>query len=47
MAAEGFTLCGSAPFDMTIEVLLVRSAAVGLVFERAMLDLRRGLGPAD
>lgn len=47
MAAGGFTLCGSAPFDTIIEVVLVRSAAIGLVFEKAMLDLRRGLGPAD
>ena len=47
MAAGGFTLCGSAPFDPTIEIVLVRSAAVGLVFDKAMLDLRRGLGPAD
>ncbi len=47
MAAGGFTLCGSAPFDTTIEVVRVRSAGFGLVFDRAMLDLRRGLGPAD
>lgn len=47
MAAGGFTLCGRVPFDMTIDVNLVRSAAIGLVFERAMLDLRPGLGPAD
>ena len=47
MAAGGFTLCGSSPFDPTIDVLLVRSAATGLMFEMAMLDLRRGLGPAD
>ena len=47
MTAGGFTLCGSAPFDTTIDVVLVRSAAVGLVFDKAMLDLRRGLGPAD
>lgn len=30
-----------------MEVVLDRSAAIGLVLERAMLDLRRGLGPAD
>ena len=47
MAAGGFTLCGSAPFDPTIDVVLVRSAAVGLVFDKGMLDLRRGVGPAD
>ena len=47
MTAGGFTLCGSAPFDTTIDVVLVRSAATGLMFKRAMLDLRRGLGPAD
>ena len=47
MAAGGFTLCGSVPFDTTIEVVLVRSPAVGLVLDKTMLDLRRGLGPAD
>lgn len=47
MTAGGFTLCGSAPFDPTMEVDLVRSAAVGLVVDRIMLDLRRGSGPAD
>lgn len=47
MTAGGFTLCGSAPFDTTIEVVLAGSAAIGLASERAMLDLRRGLGPAD
>ena len=47
MTAGGFTLCGSAPFDRTIEVFLVRSAVIAPVSDRAMLDLRRGLGPAD
>ena len=47
MAAGGFTPWGSAPLDNTIDAVLVRSAAIGLVFERAILDLRRGLGPAD
>ena len=30
-----------------MDIVLVRSAAVGLLFDKAMLDLRRGLGPAD
>ena len=47
MTAGGFTLCGSAPFDTTIEVVLAHSSAIGLVFETAMLDLRRRIGPAD
>ena len=47
MTAGGSTLSGSALFETAIEVVLVRSTAIGLVFERAMLDLRRGLGPAD
>ena len=47
MTAGGFTLCGSAPFDPTIEVVLVRLTVIGLVSERTTLDLRLGLGPAD
>ena len=30
-----------------METVLVRSRAVGLVFDKAMLDLRRGLGSFD
>ena len=47
MTAGGFTLCGSAPFDPTMDVVLVRLAAIGLESERTTLDLRLGLGPAD
>ena len=47
MAAGGFTLCGRAPFETTIEVVLARPAAIGLVFENVVLALRCGLGPAD
>ena len=47
MAAGGFTLCGRAPFETIIEVVLIRSAAIGLVLENVVLALRCGLGPAD
>ena len=47
MVAGGFTLCGRAPFEAVVEVVLARSAAIGLVFENVALALRCGLGPAD
>ena len=47
MVAGGFTLCGRVPFETVIEVVLARSAAIGLVFEKVVLALRCGLGPAD